>query len=174
MIPICLKLTQRIAYLTAISLPLLLLFPLQARPAYTLGNSTPNTQPNAGSLQQQIERQKELELTLLKIAPLKELESPEPVKTPSGPFVTLKEFKFVGNNIYTSTQLSALLDSYIGHPIQFSDIQGAASKVADFYRQSGWVVKASLPIPSPLPTPIPTPSAVSNVIQFSNRFGRAA
>jgi hypothetical protein len=31
-----------------------------------------------------------------------------------------------------------------------------------------------LPIPSPLPTPIPTPSAVSNVIQFSNRFGRAA
>ena len=145
MIPICLKLTQRIAYLTAISLPLLLLFPLQARPANTLGNSTPNTQPNAGSLQQQIERQKELELNLLKIAPLKELESPEPVKTPSGPFVTLKEFKFVCNNIYTSTQLSALLDSYIGHPIQFYDIQGAASKVADFYRQSGWVVKASLP-----------------------------
>jgi len=35
-------------------------------------------------------------------------------------------------------------------------------------------IPLQLPLPSPLPAPIPTPSSVSNVIQFSNRFGRAA
>ena len=145
MIPISFKFKPRVAYSTAIALVLLLLLPMHARSANTTGNSTSSAQPNAGSLQQQIDRQKELELNQLKIFPLKELESTEPAKSPSGPFVTIKEFKFVGNKIYTSNQLSALLDSYTGHPIQFSDLQGAASKVADFYRQSGWVVKASLP-----------------------------
>ena len=63
----------------------------------------------------------------------------------SGPSFTVKAFRFLGNQIYSNAQLSAVLQSYVDHPVQFNDLQEASAKIAQFYRLSGWVVKTQLP-----------------------------
>jgi len=100
--------------------------------------------PDAGSLQQQINREQQ-------VAPAKLLSSPEstaPVvaaKSPKGIQITVTQFKFVGNTLLASDVLAAQLGSYLNRPIDFAALQEAADALAAFYRESGWVVQTLVP-----------------------------
>ena len=59
--------------------------------------------------------------------------------------VTVATFKFAGNTLLTSKQLSRAVAGFIGRPLTFADLQNAAIAVANAYRRAGWVVRAYLP-----------------------------
>jgi len=99
--------------------------------------------PNAGSIQQQIEREQQinknqLELNKAKPKPLTEL-------PPQGPTVVVRKFKFVGNTKLTEEELTQALSGFLNRPLDFARLQAAASTVIDAYRKKGWLVNAVLP-----------------------------
>ena len=99
--------------------------------------------PSAGALTQQIERERELNpLHLSAPAPVQNLQENA---NSSGASFTLKEFRFVGNHLYSNEQLAQVLSPYLNRSVQIKDLQDASASVANFYRLSGWVVKAVLP-----------------------------
>lgn len=98
---------------------------------------------DAGSLQQQIDRQK-----LPQLPPMAwPLAAPknDPVLPASGPLVTLQAFKFEGHTKFTDKELSALLAPYIGKSLPFAQLEAAGIDVAQAYRDAGWIAKAFLP-----------------------------
>ncbi len=99
--------------------------------------------PNAGSLQQQIERDREFNRSNFDL--FKGVDQQAPSRVVAGPSLTVKEFKFVGNSIFTSELLSIAVSSYLNHTITFADLELASAAVANVYRQEGWVVKTLLP-----------------------------
>jgi hemolysin activation/secretion protein len=99
--------------------------------------------PNAGSIQQQIEREQQinknqLELNKAKPKPLTEL-------PPQGPTVVVRKFKFVGNTKLTEEELNQAVAGFLNRPLDFSRLQAAASAVMEAYRKKGWLVNAVLP-----------------------------
>lgn len=101
------------------------------------------TPPDAGVLQQQIERERAIELPK-KIAPEKPVQPP-PMRAPTGLVVTVKQFRFAGNTLLNSEQLSRTVAEFLDRPLDFNQLQTAAAAVAEAYRESGWVVRAYLP-----------------------------
>ena len=101
------------------------------------------SQPSAGSIQQQIEREQQinknqLELNKAKPKPLTEL-------PPQGPTVVVRKFKFVGNTKLTEEELNQAVAGFLNRPLDFSRLQAAASAVMEAYRKKGWLVNAVLP-----------------------------
>ena len=101
------------------------------------------TLPNAGSLQQQINKERELSVP-------KELTTPvipkaEPKKTTGGPKITVNQFLFTGNTTVQTQTLAAITAHLLGRSIEFSELESAAIAVGDYYRALGFVVKTSLP-----------------------------
>ena len=99
--------------------------------------------PNAGSLQQQINRDRE-------ISTPKEIQGTalpqfETHKRVDGPKVTVKEFKFVGNTLLSNVELKKVTDGFTDRSLAFFELELAAIAVAERYRSLGFVVKASLP-----------------------------
>ncbi|WVN40954.1 ShlB/FhaC/HecB family hemolysin secretion/activation protein [beta proteobacterium MWH-UniP1] len=101
------------------------------------------TQPDAGSLLQQIERERELILPK-RVEPRKE-PLPQDLKEIPGLTVTAKSFLFNGNTIFSSEELAPLLVEFLNRPIGFSDLMRAADTIAEHYRKAGWVVRVYLP-----------------------------
>lgn len=101
------------------------------------------TQPDAGSLLQQIEREREL-LLPKRVEPRKE-PLPQDLKEIPGLTVIAKSFRFNGNTIFSSEELAPLLTEFLNRPIGFSDLVRAADTVAEHYRKAGWVVRVYLP-----------------------------
>ncbi len=101
------------------------------------------TVPDAGSLLQQIERDRQA----LPKRPLQPdaTQVPPELTTAPGISVTVTRFAFVGNTLLPTDQLGAALASYLNRPLQFAELQKAAATVAERYRQAGWVVRAYLP-----------------------------
>ena len=100
------------------------------------------TIPNAGSVLKHIESGHQQALPP-KAPPA--FAPPPPLKAISGPTVTVKQFRFVGNHLLTSSQLAGVVAGFVGRPLSFSDLQNAAIAVANAYRRKGWVVRAYLP-----------------------------
>lgn len=101
------------------------------------------TVPDAGALQQQIERER-LQQLPKRVAP--EKPSAPPVMKPVGEVVvTVKQFRFVGNTLLSAAQLAPVVAGYLDRPLDFAQLQAAAAAVADVYRAAGWVVNAYLP-----------------------------
>jgi hemolysin activation/secretion protein len=99
--------------------------------------------PDAGALQQQIER--ELRPSLPgRAAPLKPAE-PAPLKLPDGVTISVKAFRFAGNTLLGDEQLRPVVQAWVGRKIGFVELQEAAQAVANAYRQAGWIVRAYLP-----------------------------
>jgi hemolysin activation/secretion protein len=101
------------------------------------------TTPDAGSLQQQIERNR---ITRLPgpIAP--EQPGPEAAARPApGATVTVRRFEFAGNTLLDKEQLTAATRVYLDRPLDFNQLQGAAIAVAAAYREAGWIVRTFLP-----------------------------
>ena len=100
------------------------------------------TVPDAGTVLQQIEQDQHPALPP-KSAPL--FLPPPPMESIGGETVTLTGFKFAGNTLLTSKQLSLVVAGFVGRPLTFADLQNSAIAVANAYRRAGWVVKAYLP-----------------------------
>ena len=101
------------------------------------------TPPDAGALQQQIERERAIQMPK-KIAPDKPV-TPAAMKPASGVIITVKQFRFAGNTLLSAEQLAPAVAGYVDRPLDFNQLQAAAAAVADTFRQAGWVVRAYLP-----------------------------
>jgi hemolysin activation/secretion protein len=101
------------------------------------------TPPDAGTLRQQIERDRVIPLPR-QLAPEK---APLPPAMESVPGISLnvKSFRFVGNTLLSTSQLELVIVSWLNRPLGFGDLQEAAAAVANSYREAGWVVRAYLP-----------------------------
>lgn len=98
--------------------------------------------PDAGTLQQQIDREREIALpkksTPVEIAP-------QPLKAIPSESITVKVFTFSGNTLLTAQQLDPIVASYLNRPLSFTELQQAAAAIAKAYRDAGWIVRAYLP-----------------------------
>jgi hemolysin activation/secretion protein len=101
------------------------------------------TAPDAGALRQQIERLQAQPLPG-KVPPAV-APAPEAQSTLSAVTVVIKSFKFVGNTLLTTEQLSLVLQAYLNKPQNFSQLQQAAVDITNAYRDAGWLVRAYLP-----------------------------
>lgn len=107
------------SYLAAVSLLACLGLP---------ATSKAQTQPNASTLQQQIERDQQAEKQRLQIKPPPQAQ----VETPLvGQTVVIKEFKFKGNTLLSSEELNAALATLKGRPLDFARLQSSPVLVAD-------------------------------------------
>ncbi|PUE23464.1 hypothetical protein B9Z39_15580 [Limnohabitans sp. JirII-29] len=97
---------------------------------------------DAGSLQQQIERNQSLKLPR-QMAPL----LPKPIATtPSaGLKIFVKRFQVEGNTLLDDATLGALLERYQGRELSFSDIESLIAELAALFREAGWTVQVYLP-----------------------------
>jgi hemolysin activation/secretion protein len=100
------------------------------------------TVPDAGTVLQQIEQNRHPALPP-KAAPL--FPPPPPMESIGGATMTVSAFKFAGNTLLTSKQLTPVVAGFVGRPLTFADLQNVAIAVASAYRRAGWVVKAYLP-----------------------------
>ena len=101
------------------------------------------TAPDAGSLLQQLERERRPAL------PPKALPSrpaaPAAMQPLQGASVTVSSFRFVGNTLLSAGQLAPAVAEYLNRPLDFSQLQAASAAVAEIYRAAGWIVRAYLP-----------------------------
>lgn len=102
------------------------------------------TPPDAGSLRQQIERDRIPPLPP-KIAPEKLTPTPEPMQPDTGMVVTVRQFRFVGNTLLGAGQLSPAVAGYLNRPLSFAQLEEAAAAVAQAYRDAGRLARVFLP-----------------------------
>ncbi len=101
--------------------------------------------PDAGSMLQQIERDKQLQQMLPHKNPA-ELATPPPEMKPSGGIsVSVREFRFTGNTLLSADKLSPAIADFLNRPLDFNGLNLAAAAVAEVYRQQGWIVRSYLP-----------------------------
>ena len=101
------------------------------------------TAPDAGSLQQQIERERRQPLPR-KVLPEIPAE-PAALKPPVGATVVVHAFRFAGNTLFSAEQLASAVASYLDRPLDFAQLQAATLAVAKRYRDAGWIVRTYLP-----------------------------
>ena len=101
------------------------------------------TIPDAGSLLQQIERDRQSAPKRL-IRPDAPVAPPE-MKAQPGLTLTVTQFHLLGNTLLGEAQLQSVLAGFLNRPLSFADLQLAAAAVAERYRLAGWVVRAYLP-----------------------------
>lgn len=97
---------------------------------------------DAGAIQQEIEREKKVELPSEK-----KLDSlpPAPMRSVTGIEITVKKFQFLGNTLIKSERLNDVVKEFSNKAVDFSQLQAAAAAVANLYREEGWVVRVYLP-----------------------------
>ena len=101
------------------------------------------TAPDAGSLLQQLERERRPALPP-KALPSRPAE-PAALQPLQGASVTVSSFLFVGNTLLSAGQLAPAVAEYLNRPLDFSQLQAASAAVAEIYRAAGWIVRAYLP-----------------------------
>lgn len=101
------------------------------------------TPPDAGALQQQIERERQQQMPR-RMAPDKPALAAA-IKPAAGVVVTVKQYRFLGNTLLSSEQLAPAVAPYLNRPVDFAQLNAAAAAVAELYRAAGWVVRAYLP-----------------------------
>ena len=111
--------------------------------ATSLSAAYAQSPPDAGSLQQQIERDRKP--VLPRKATPERLVEPAAMTPPSGLIVSVKAFRFAGNSLIGSEQLASVVATYLNHPLDFTQLQAAAAAVATAYREAGWIVRTYLP-----------------------------
>ncbi len=102
-----------------------------------------HAQVDAGALQQQIDRAQQFRLPRL-LAPTEPKRSQVPPAT-SGPRITVRQFKIVGNTFVPTASLERLVATYLDRPLSFGELEDVAARIAAHYREAGWTVKVFLP-----------------------------
>ena len=112
--------------------------------AFCSAQGLAQVRPDAGALQEQIERE-------FRPAPqppvIKPLEKPTaPVAAPKEAVqVVVRGFRFQGNTLISDQALALLLESEIGKAYTLEGLRGLTNKIAAFYRESGWIARVLLP-----------------------------
>lgn len=99
--------------------------------------------PDAGSLRQQIERERQQPPLPEKASPLKGA-APAPLALAPGQTVQVNDYRFAGNLLLGDVQLQPVVQPFVGR-IGFGGLTQAAQAVANAYRDAGWIVRAYLP-----------------------------
>lgn len=105
--------------------------------------SPAQTQPDAGSLRQQIEQQRELHLP--QAAPRPKVTPPPEIQPRQGLSVRAQAFRFAGNTLLSAEQLAPALAEFVGRELDFAGLQRTTDAVAAAYREAGWLVRVYLP-----------------------------
>ncbi len=100
------------------------------------------TAPDAGALQQQMERAPAAPAQRMQKLPDDKALA---VGSPVGQAVVVHSFKFAGNTLLSDAQLRTALAALLGRPLDYAHLQYSAVLVADLYREKGWVVHTFLP-----------------------------
>ena len=108
-----------------------------------LAATLPSFAADAGQLLQQLEKERQTPLPQ-KSAPAVAPEA-VPVKSGEGDTVTVTAFTFSGNTLLTQAKLAKAVVGYLNRPVTLAELRQAAGKVAELYRNEGWVVRAILP-----------------------------
>lgn len=108
-----------------------------------LASTLAQTPPDAGVLQQQIERERKPALPPSAI-PIRPTE-PTELKSTARIKVTVTAFRFAGNTLLSSDALTPVVAEYLNRPLDFSELQQAAAAIATAYRKAGWIVRTYLP-----------------------------
>ncbi len=116
-------------------LPVVIIFPQLAQA---------DTIPDAGSLQQQFDRERRPQLPR-RATPDKPAE-PAAMPAQQGIMTTVKSFHFAGNTLLSAAELAPVLESYLNRPLDYTQLQEAVAAIANAYREAGWVVRAYLPV----------------------------
>lgn len=99
--------------------------------------------PDAGSLRQQIERER------IVPAPTRPLLNSTSVVALPAPLsdlrLTVKGIRYSGNTLIDSEKLEAIAAPYLNQPQTFAQLQEIAALIAQVYREAGWVVRAYIP-----------------------------
>ena len=100
---------------------------------------------DAGALQQQFERERELARPLPgRVLP--EASAPvEPVSPRRGTALEVRGFRFSGNTVIGSDALSAVLEPYRQRPLEFAEIEALTLVLSAHYRAQGYVAQVALP-----------------------------
>lgn len=90
---------------------------------------------------------KPIELQPAKPAPTIQTQTQEaPPAAASNKTLTLKQFEFAGNTLFSGAELSELVKGYLDRPVTLLEVFEAADKVADFYVSKGYTL-ASVNVP---------------------------
>lgn len=58
--------------------------------------------------------------------------------------ITVQQFEFAGNTLYTSEELNRTVSSYTGKPITLIELYEAADKITEFYVQQGYTLASAV------------------------------
>lgn len=96
-----------------------------------------------GTLRNEIERSLTTPI-LPKIEPKSGPERPAE-KTTKGETMVVSQFRFTGNTLVSDSALNRVVAPYLGRPVDFDDLQNAASLAALAYRERGFLATVSIP-----------------------------
>ncbi len=99
--------------------------------------------PDAGSLRQQIEQQRDFKLPQVNRQP--KITPPPEIKKKDGVIVHPKKFNFVGNKLISSQELAFALIPFLNKELSFDGLLLAADAVAAAYKDFGVLARAYLP-----------------------------
>jgi hemolysin activation/secretion protein len=102
--------------------------------------------PDAGSLQQNLQRQIENEQNSIQME--SQLKKKEPTPTPPSKNQTLieiKGFKFSGNTFISDEQAAEITSSFINRQLTLAQINEAAFAIDDFYKGKGRIAQSVVP-----------------------------
>ena len=102
--------------------------------------SVAQTLPQAGSLQQQIDKERIVELP--KLESQTSHTAPAPLKAQGELVVEVREFRFSGNTLLSTQELLPALARLLDQPLDLEHLQNAATTVAQTYRNNGFVARA--------------------------------
>jgi hemolysin activation/secretion protein len=101
------------------------------------------TLPDAGSLRQQIELNREQRLPqAVRPAPVT---PPPEIQARAGVTVNVKSFLLTGHRLLSTEALMPALAEFVGRTLDFAGLQRATDAVAAAYRESGWLARVYLP-----------------------------
>lgn len=99
--------------------------------------------PDAGSLRQQIEQQRDFKLPQVNRQP--KIAPPPEIKKKDGVIVNPKEFRFVGNKLISNQDLAFAVKPFLNKELSFDGLLLAADAVAAAYKDFGVLARAYLP-----------------------------
>lgn len=105
--------------------------------------ATAQTAPDAGALQQQLDRARGPVLPARAEPAARPAELPP--RVPQGGALTVQAFRFTGATLLPEPLLQAAVQPWRGRPVGFDDLQAAAQAVARAYREAGWIVRTLVP-----------------------------
>jgi hemolysin activation/secretion protein len=113
--------------------------------AYAQPAQRPSGAPDAGQVLEQTRQPLRLPPPAEPVLP--KPPEPTPALPPSQQLrVTVQNFTFTGNTVYSDAQLQPLVQEFIGKELNFEDLNDVATKVRAFYRSRGYfLAQAYLP-----------------------------